>query len=53
MKRAGAGHIDMNDVLVKIRKIVREGFNLPGNYCCSQCFREGHGWSGKRSNGFG
>ena len=53
VKRAGAGHIDMNDVLVKIRKIVREGFNLPGSWCCSQCFREGHGWFGKRSNGFG
>jgi hypothetical protein len=31
VKRAGAGHIDMNDVGVKIRKIVREGFNLPGS----------------------
>jgi hypothetical protein len=31
VKRAGAGHIDMNDVRVKIRKIVRKGFNLPGS----------------------
>ena len=29
VKRAGAGHIDMNNVLVKIRKIGREGFNSP------------------------
>jgi hypothetical protein len=53
VKRAGAGPIDMNDVRVKIRKIVRESFNLPGSECCSQWCREGHGWFGKRSNGFG
>jgi hypothetical protein len=33
-------------------KVVREGFNLPGSWGCSQLFREGHGWFGKRTNGF-
>jgi hypothetical protein len=31
VKRDAAGHVDMNHVRVKIRKIVHEGFNLPGN----------------------
>src|SRR6267378_3420142 len=42
-----AGHVDMKDVRVKIRKIVREGFNLSGSSCCSQWFREGQGWFGR------
>ena len=31
VKRDGGGHVDRNDVRVNIRKIVREGFNLPGS----------------------
>jgi hypothetical protein len=31
VKRDDAGHADMNDVRAQIRKIVREGFNLPGS----------------------
>jgi hypothetical protein len=31
VKRDAAGHVDMNHVRVKIRKIVHEGFNLPGS----------------------
>jgi len=44
---ATAGHVDMKDVRVKIRKIVREGFNLSESSCCSQWFREGQGWFGR------
>jgi hypothetical protein len=40
-----AGPVDMSDVRVKIRKIVREGFNLSGSSCCSQWFRQG--WFGR------
>jgi len=31
LKPDAAGHVDMNHVRVKIRKIVHEGFNLPGS----------------------
>jgi hypothetical protein len=51
--RDSAGAVDLNDVRAKIRKIVREGFNLPGSQCRSQLSFEGHGWFGKRPNGFG
>jgi hypothetical protein len=49
VKPDGAVYVDMNGVRPKV---VREGFNLPGSWGCSQLFREGHGWFGKRTNGF-
>ena len=48
-----AGPVDMNDVRVKIRKIVREGFNLSGSSLLFSMVsgRSGMVWQG--TNGFG